>query len=192
MRLRAERCGARAGEARLGLRDVGSSDFADVEAVLSLPKLFLQHLDVVAVEIEDRRVAQHVHVIGERAEQDVLLGVAQLLARAEHGGFGLAHRVAGAIAVPHALGHRQAVATRRRRRLLGTNARNVVHLRPQTPGVAFSRDGRQIAGVRLGDVFVLRAHRGALLIDVRVVEIGFGQSAADGLSARAARQQRGR
>ena len=53
-----------------------------------------------------------------------------------------------------------------------------------------ARDGRQIAGIRLGNVLVLRAHRGALLIDVGVVEIGLGQRAADRLGARARRHQR--
>ena len=188
LRLRAERRGPRAGEARLGLRDVGAGDFADVEAVLRLPQLLLQHLDVVAIEIENRRVAQHVHVIADGAEQHVLLGVAQLLARAEHRRFGLAHRIAGAVAVPEVLRHRQAIAARRRLRfeVVATPGPGRTSISCQPPDVAFGGNVRQIARVRLGDVFVLHAHGGALLIDVGVVEIGLGQRAADGLGARAA------
>ena len=50
------------GEARLGLGDVGAGHFADVEAVARLPQLLVEHLDVVALQVEDGRVAQHVHV----------------------------------------------------------------------------------------------------------------------------------
>ncbi len=56
--------------------------------------------------------------------------------------------------------------------------------------VGFGRNGRQIAGVGLGDVFVRRAHRGALLIDVGVAEIGLRQGAADRLGLRRRRAQR--
>ena len=176
LRLRAERGGARAGETRLGLRDVGARHLADVEAVLGLAQLFLQHLDVVAVEIEDRGVAHHVHVIADGAEQHVLLGVAQLLARAEHAGFGLAHRISGAIAVPHVLRDSDAVAARPRAHVerVWIARAQAGGQRVRHGGVALGRDVGHIASVRLGDVFVLHAHGGALLIDVRVVEIGLG------------------
>ena len=55
-RLRAERGRLRAGQARLRLRHVGAGHLADGEAVPRLAQLFLQHVDVVAVEVEDRRV----------------------------------------------------------------------------------------------------------------------------------------
>ena len=36
----------------LGLRDVGAGHLADVEPVLGLPQLLLQHLDIAAIEVE--------------------------------------------------------------------------------------------------------------------------------------------
>ena len=83
------------GKPRLGLGDVGAGHLADVEAVARLPQLLLEDLDVVALEVEVRRVAQHVHIGGRAIEQHVLLDAAQGLARAEHERFGLLHRVIG-------------------------------------------------------------------------------------------------
>ena len=59
---RAERGRLRAGEACLGLRDVGSGDFADGKSVPGLTQLFLQDLNVVAVEVEDGGVQEDVHI----------------------------------------------------------------------------------------------------------------------------------
>ena len=78
-----------------GLGNVGAGHLADVEAVARLPQLLLEDLDVVALEVEVRRVPQHVHIGGRAIEQDVLLDAAQGLARAEHERFGLLHRVIG-------------------------------------------------------------------------------------------------
>ena len=86
--LRGEIIGPRAGEAGLGLRHIGSGHLADLEAVLGLAKLLLEHLDVAVAQIQDRRVAQHVHVGLRAALQHALLDVAQGFPRAEHVRFG--------------------------------------------------------------------------------------------------------
>ncbi len=65
-----------AGQARLGLGDVGAGHFADREPVPRLAQLFLQHIDVVAVEIDDGRVLQHIHVGLDARQKGCLLGVA--------------------------------------------------------------------------------------------------------------------
>lgn len=186
-RLRGERGRLGACEARLRLGDVGPGDLADRELVARLPQLLLEHLDIVAVEIENRGVAQHVHVIGDGVEQDILFRVAQGLARAHHARLGLADRIERAIAVPQRLVDRQAVAAR-----LGEDRELAARERRQRTAVLFDRripfrrHGRAIARGRLGNVLVARPHRGALLIDVRVVEIGLDQRAADRLRRRPA------
>ena len=64
-------CGARGGQPQFRLRHVGARDLADAEAIAGLAKLLLQHLDVAALQIEDRGVADQVHVGGGGVEQDV-------------------------------------------------------------------------------------------------------------------------
>ena len=83
-RLRAERGALGLSQARLRLRDVGARHFADSEAVTRLAQLLFQHIDVVVVEAENGRVLQHIHIGGEARKKGVLLGVAQLLPRAEN------------------------------------------------------------------------------------------------------------
>ena len=75
---------ARGGEARLGLRHVGAGHLADVEAIAGLTQLLLDDFDVVALQVQDGGVAQHVHVGRGGIEQDVLLAVSQRLAGAEN------------------------------------------------------------------------------------------------------------
>ena len=60
--------------ARLGLRDVSASHFADIEAVTSLFQLFGEHFNVAAIKIEDRLVAQQIHIGGSGVEKYLLLG----------------------------------------------------------------------------------------------------------------------
>ena len=60
------------------------------EAVARLPQRHLEHIHVAALQLEDGRGLQQVHVGGGGAEQDRLLGRAQLLAGGEHLAFGLA------------------------------------------------------------------------------------------------------
>ena len=76
-------------QARLRLRHVGARHLADGEAVARLAQLFFQHIDIVVIEAENGRIFQHVHIGGEGRKKGVLLGVAQLLARAEDLQFGL-------------------------------------------------------------------------------------------------------
>ena len=102
-RLRAERGRLGACKARLRLRDVGARHFADSEAVPRLAQLFLQDVDVVAVEVENGRILQHVHIGGEARKKGVLLGVAQLLPRAEDLRLGLTDGIERPVAVEDGL-----------------------------------------------------------------------------------------
>ena len=95
VRLRAEQCRAAGRQPRFGLGDVGARHLADIEAVARLFELLGEHFDVAAVEIEDRLVAQQIHVGGGGIEQHLLLGDAQRLARAHDLAFGLARAVGG-------------------------------------------------------------------------------------------------
>ena len=72
---------ARRGKPRLRLRHVGACHFTDREAVLGLPQLLLQHLDVAALQGEDRRVANEIHIGGRGRQQHGLLGQPQRFAR---------------------------------------------------------------------------------------------------------------
>ena len=81
---RGEHLRAAGGQPRFRLRHVGARHLADIEAVAGLPQLLLQHLDVAPLQIEDRGVAQQVHVGGDRVEQHRLLGHAQGRARGQH------------------------------------------------------------------------------------------------------------
>ena len=55
---------AAGGETGFRLRHVGACHFTDVEAVAGLPQLFLQHFDIAPLQVEDRGVAQQIHVGG--------------------------------------------------------------------------------------------------------------------------------
>ena len=77
------------------MRDIGARDFADVEAVTGLFELFGEHFDVAAVEIEDRLVAQQIHVGRRGVEKHLLLGDTQRLARSRHLAFCLARAIGG-------------------------------------------------------------------------------------------------
>ena len=90
-------------EPRFRLRDVGARDLADIEAVAGLAQLLLQHFDVAALQIEDRGVAQQIHVSGGGVEQHGLLGDAQRLARRLHLLLGLPRAVGGLEAVEQSL-----------------------------------------------------------------------------------------
>ncbi|HEY4926203.1 MAG TPA: hypothetical protein VII20_17465, partial [Roseiarcus sp.] len=57
-------------------------------------------------------------------------------------------------------------------------------------GVSFSGDGRPIAGCRFWDIFVAGANGGALLIDIRITEIGLDQGPADCFRPRDATKHR--
>jgi hypothetical protein len=77
------------------LRDVGARHFADIEAVTGLFQLLGEHFDVAAIEIEDRLVAQQIHIGGSGVKKDLLLGDAQGLARPRHLPFCPARAIGG-------------------------------------------------------------------------------------------------
>ena len=58
---------------RFRLRDVGSGEVADLEAVARRLEVGLEDLHVILVELDDRAVADHVHVRGRRLREDVAL-----------------------------------------------------------------------------------------------------------------------
>ena len=93
IRLRAQESRPPGGQPRFRLGDVGARHLADIEAVARLLELLGEHLNVAAIELEDRAIAQQVHVGGCGIEQDLLLGDAQSLA----GGIDLAFCLAGAV-----------------------------------------------------------------------------------------------
>ena len=103
-------CERPAARLRFRLRDVGAGDFADIETVAGLAQLLLQHFDVAPLQVEDRGVAQQIHVGGDGREQHLLFGDAQRLARGEHLAFGLTRAVGGLEAVEQGLRDRRAGA----------------------------------------------------------------------------------
>ena len=86
-------------KARFGLGNVRLGDFADVEAVAALAQLLLQNDDVAPVEVEQRRIAQEVHVGGGGLQQQIELGQAQRLAPGGDLAFRLPRSVGGLKAV---------------------------------------------------------------------------------------------
>ncbi len=119
VRFRLEHLRAAGGEPRFGLRHVGARHLADIEAVAGLAQLLLQHLDVAALEIEDRAIAQQVHVGGRGVEQDLLLGDRERRAAGRHLGLGLTRPVGGLEAVEQGLRDVEADGMRRKCRLGG-------------------------------------------------------------------------
>ena len=58
-------------EPRFGLGDVGTGEVADLETVAGRLEVGLEHLHVVLVQLDDRAVADHVHVGRHRQREDV-------------------------------------------------------------------------------------------------------------------------
>ena len=173
------------GKARLGLGNVRPGHFADVEAVAGLPELFVDHLDVVALQVENGGVAQDVH-IGRRAiEQNALLGGVQGFPRTEDGGFRRPDPVRGPVAVeerlidldPKPTGDQRISACRIRREPRCGRLR----LHPGPADVGYTIDLRAVAGLGLRNGFVGCADTRALSVDVGIVAIGARQSALQGL-----------
>ncbi len=100
---------------RLRLGHVGSSHLADVEAVASLLERLLQDPHVGPLDLQIRRIAQHVHIGGRSGEQHGLLHDPKPLARRRY----LAFRCPGPVrrlkAVEQRLGRRRAGSPRRGR-----------------------------------------------------------------------------
>src|SRR5829696_2950538 len=93
------------GKPCLSLRHVRARHLADIEAVAGLAELLLDNLHVVALEVEDGRVAQDIHVGLSAVEQHGLLSVAEGLTGAENLRLRLPGRVHRAIAVEQRLVH---------------------------------------------------------------------------------------
>ena len=94
--LREARLRAGGRKAGLRLRHVGARHLAHIEAVVGLAQLLVDHFHVVALEIENGRVAQDVHVGGSGIEQRVLFAVRERLSGAQNRTFGLLDRILGA------------------------------------------------------------------------------------------------
>ena len=181
---RGQHRGARGGQARFRLRHVGARHFADVEAVAGLAELLLQHLDVAALQLQDRRIADQVHVRRGGVEQHGLLGQPQRLARRRHQLLGLPGAARGAQAVEQRLRDGSAVA------LQGDGAGRSLAVGGAVPAalvvlvmrvqilladVCREVGARAIAGQRLRNGFVGGADRGALGVELRIVLVGLGQ-----------------
>jgi hypothetical protein len=79
--------GPRGRETGFSLGNVRPGDLADVEPILGLTQLLIDDLDVVALQVENGRVPQNVHIGRRGVEQDALLGAVQGFPRTENGGF---------------------------------------------------------------------------------------------------------
>ncbi len=185
---------AAAGEPRFGLRDVGARHLARGEAVARLPQRHFQHVDVAALQLENGRSLQQVHVSGSRAEQHGLLGGAQLFARGEHLAFGLTRAACRLQAVEQRLRrgdpvglYRLLAPQRGEERAAGRGAdagpaQVIQILIGQARGAAHAR---AITGKRAGDVLVNRARCGALGIELGIVLVRLNQRDIHRAGARA-------
>ena len=110
---------------RLRLGHVGSGHLADIEAVASLLERLLRHPHVGALDLQIRRVAQHVHIGGRSGEQHGLLHDPKPLARRRYLAFRGPSPVRRLKAVEQRLGRRPAGSPRRGRAvgvLIGVDA----------------------------------------------------------------------
>jgi hypothetical protein len=199
VRLRGQHLRARRGKPRLRLRHVGAGDLADLEAILGLPQLLLQHLDVAALQAENRGVADQVHVGGRGRKQHGLLAQPQRLACRRNQLLRLPGARCRPVAVEQrlrvgrAVGLRSDVADRTR---IADDARGGRAFRSRVEELLANRrreaDARPIAGERLRHALVGGAHLRALRIKLRIVLIGLGQRAAHGVGVRERRRKRTR
>ena len=127
VRLCAQQRRSPGGEPRFRLGDVGARHLADIEPIAGLLKLLGEDLDVALIELEDRSIAQHVHIGGCRIQQHLLLGDAQRLARGIDLAFGLAGAVAGLKTVEKSLCAGEPHLPRDE--LIGVNVRRGEHAR---------------------------------------------------------------
>src|SRR6185369_13604552 len=81
-------------QAGVRLGNVGPGEVADLEAVAGRPEVDLEHFDIVAVEPDDRLVADNVHIGGDDLAEDRRFGPAQVGLPGLHAGFGRLHRIA--------------------------------------------------------------------------------------------------
>ncbi|GJE05395.1 hypothetical protein AOPFMNJM_0695 [Methylobacterium jeotgali] len=186
--LRLRRAHVRAGacQTRLRLRHVRARHLADAEALAGLAELLLQHLDVVAAQLQRGGVGQHGHVGLDRAVEHGHLGRAQTLALAVDGGFRLPRSVVGLEAVEQGLVDGDASAARQRR-LVDSGAReHAVELLHAEIGV--DRDPRPVAGLGDRDVLVGGAKPRAAGVELGVRRVGADQGAVERLGGRGKRR----
>ena len=179
---------------RFGLRDIGAGHLADPEAVLRRFELLLQHLDVVAVDLDQGLVFDHVEIsLGHRLEYrgfdrqglrprrlDRVYRLTRLRQRAAAGVDRL-----GDLQIEVVLIKGQIRSRHRRLRKTAASAADL----------AGEVDGRAPARQRLRHLLVGRPQQGALRQELRVGVVGLGQRLGQRLPDRlrcAGREQAGK
>jgi hypothetical protein len=178
VRFRREHLRLRCRDARLGLRHVSARHLAHIETIPRLLELFLQHLNVAPLQIEDRGIAQHVHVGSRPVEQRGLHSITQRLAAGQHLRLGLPRQVASAETVKHGLHEADVAAARTDVRVGARQAsggRQGRRLEMLVAGVELRANAWTVAGERLRDAFVGDAQGGPLRIERWIVAIGLSQ-----------------
>ncbi len=168
------------GQPRFGLRDVGARHLADIETIPRLPQRRLEHGHVAALQIEDRGVAQQIHVGGHRTQQHRLLGRAQRFARCKYLRLRLPRAVAGLEAVEQRLRGGDAIGcgahvSAIRRGTAACRAGLGEGLEIGLAQAAGRGHARAVTAERNGDVLVDGAGRGALGVELRIVLVGLDQ-----------------
>ncbi len=85
--------GDRVRPARFGLGHVGAGHLADIKAILGLPELLGQHVNIGLAKLHDGLVAHHIDIGRGGVQKRGLLRGAQAFAPGLHRGFGLADGV---------------------------------------------------------------------------------------------------
>ncbi len=166
--------GQSAADAGFGLRGIGRRDVAGIETPLGRGLDFTQDLNIGALRLEQRVVGHHVHVGGDRVEEDALLDVAQRLAPRLHLEFRDPNVVGGPVAVEQNLRHRQADGPWPQGRALhGVVGQDVAH--SLQAGRQARHQLRTIAGHRLRHVLVRATLPGAFGIELGIGLIGLDQ-----------------
>ena len=97
-------------ELRFGLRNVGARDLAHIEAIARLFERLFQNPRIAALNLDDRRIAQIIHIDGRSLQQHRLFEHPEGLALTRHTRLGLADAVRRLLAVVKRLVHGQADA----------------------------------------------------------------------------------
>lgn len=164
---------ARLRKTRTRLRDIGPRILADVEPFIGRSHLLLKEENVLAPDVENRGIADHIGIGLRGSEEHVLDGIAKQLAARQHRGFGFPNRVSDAETAEYRLRNlkadggveRVAIADCGIRRSAGRSAYNGYV--GESSGAS---DGNQlVVGARL------RAGR----IDFRIVDVGGGERLRD-------------
>ncbi len=155
-----------------------------------MPELLLQHLHIVALQLHDRGVAQHVHVGGRRIDHDLLRHHTQHLARCRDIAFRRLHLIGRAEAVEQRLRCRHPHAAPSEPVALARV--NVAKLAVGVLGPCTRGDGDfgLIARQRDVDLLAGLAHESALRVQLRIVLIGLGENPGESFRARAGPKDR--